>query len=457
MQLNKFENKQGKLRVAANKRYLEFDDGTAFFYLADTAWELFHRLSLTEAQHYLDNRAAKGFTVIQAVALAQLGGLDVPNANGDIPLSNNDPSKPNERYFRHVDEIVDYTEALGMFIGLLPTWGSHWKLAEQNNAIFNPENAFSYGHFLGERYRNKAIIWILGGDQDIENEQEAAIIEAMALGIKEGDKGRNLITFHPRGPGRSAEMLHNAAWLDFNMSQSSHAAHDHDNGLFVEHDYALEPAKPTLDGEPRYETMPVGFYNKDYARHDRFDDYDVRQAAYWALMAGACGHTYGHNCIWQMWSAKHDSIIWAHIPWYESLDHAGAFQMGHLRRLFESRAFQDLLPAPDMLLDAPSHGGAKVRALVAKDGSFAFIYSPRGEAFTVDRRVLKATRVKGSWFDPRYGCSYDIHTGSNASFQTFAPPSSGRGNDWVLIMEDVQTAADSVALLFKAASSQHDV
>ncbi len=330
MQLNRFKNKHGKLRVAANKRYLEFDDGTAFFYLADTAWELFHRLSLTEAQHYLDNRAAKGFTVIQAVALAQLGGLDVPNAKGDIPLSNNDPNKPNEAYFQHVDEIVDHAEALGMFIGLLPTWGSHWKLGETCAAIFNPKNAFNYGHFLGERYRNKAIIWILGGDQDIENEQEATIIEAMALGIKEGDQGRNLITFHPRGPGRSAEMLHNAAWLDFNMSQSSHAAHDHDNGLFVDYDYALEPAKPTLDGEPRYETMPVGFYNKDYARVDRFDDYDVRQAAYWALMAGACGHTYGHNCIWQMWSAKHDPIIWAHVPWYESLDHAGAFQMGHL-------------------------------------------------------------------------------------------------------------------------------
>ena len=71
MQLNSFKNKQGQLRVAANKRYLEFDDGTAFFYLADTAWELFHRLSLTEAQYYLDNRAAKGFTVVQAVAHAQ--------------------------------------------------------------------------------------------------------------------------------------------------------------------------------------------------------------------------------------------------------------------------------------------------------------------------------------------------------------------------------------------------
>ena len=95
MQFTKFRNKLGKLRVAANHRYLEYDDGTPFFYLGDTAWELFHRLDREEAQYYLSNRAAKGFTVIQAVALAELGGTDVPNAYGELPLINRDPTTPN--------------------------------------------------------------------------------------------------------------------------------------------------------------------------------------------------------------------------------------------------------------------------------------------------------------------------------------------------------------------------
>ena len=90
----------------------------------------------------------------------------------------------------------------------------------------------------------------------------------MALGVKEGDGGAHLITYHPRGPGRSAEHIHQAEWLDFNMCQSLHGAHDHDNGLFIDHDYALEPPKPTVDGEPRYETMPVGFYHKEASRYD---------------------------------------------------------------------------------------------------------------------------------------------------------------------------------------------
>ena len=367
-----------------------------------------------------------------------LGGTDIPNPYGELPLIDRYPTRPNEGYFRHVDEIVQYAEELGLFIGLLPTWGSCWKLDGRNTAIFTVENARIYGRFIGERYRDKAIIWILGGDQDIESEEEHAIIEAMALGLKEGDGGAHLITYHPRGPGRSAEYLHQAEWLDFNMCQSSHGAHDHDNGLFIDYDYALEPPKPTVDGEPRYETMPVGFYYKEVSRYDRFDAYDARQAAYWALMSGACGHTYGHNCIWQMWTPERKPYLWANIPWYESLDHPGAFQMGFVRRLFQSRPFQELVPDQGMIVDGPTSGGAKIRAARSINGTFAFIYSPRGESFTLDKRVFKARRVKEFWYDPRYGCTYYIHTATNAAFQTYTPPTSGRGNDWILILEDEQ-------------------
>ncbi|MBA4056420.1 MAG: hypothetical protein C0490_17020, partial [Marivirga sp.] len=58
-----------QLRVSSNQRFLQTADGKPFFWLGDTAWELFHRLSREEADKYLKNRADKGFTVIQAVVL----------------------------------------------------------------------------------------------------------------------------------------------------------------------------------------------------------------------------------------------------------------------------------------------------------------------------------------------------------------------------------------------------
>ena len=421
------------LRVTANHRYLEYTDGTPFFYLGDTAWELFHRLNREEADRYLTNRAAKGFTVIQAVVLAQLNGLTDPNPYGAVPLADKDPARPNEDYFKHVDYIVNKANEVGLTMGMLPSWGSYWKAG---SGIFTPENAKVYGRFLGRRYRDKGLIWVLGGDANIRNDTERATVTALAQGLREGDGGAHLITYHPRGPGLSSDYFHQADWLDFNMFQSSHAARDHDNGLFTEHDYLLSPPKPTLDGEPRYETLAVGFYNRDATATLRFDAYDVRQAAYWSLLAGACGHTYGHNSIWQMWQPGRTSIIWANGPWHESLDHPGAFQMGLIRKLFESRPFTKLEPAPSIIADGPDTGGAKVRAALASDGSLAFIYSPRGQQFMVNLGAIRAPRVAATWFDPRYGIAEPLHTGDNVGFQTFVPPTSGRGCDWVLVLDD---------------------
>jgi hypothetical protein len=85
---------QARLKVSDNKRFLVTTDGKPFFYLGDTAWELFHRTNREEAERYLKNRASKGYTVIQAVALAEINGLNDPNSYGHRPLVNNDPTKP---------------------------------------------------------------------------------------------------------------------------------------------------------------------------------------------------------------------------------------------------------------------------------------------------------------------------------------------------------------------------
>ncbi len=141
----------GPLKVSDNKRYLVHQDGTPFFYLGCTAWELFHRLNREEADRYLENRRQKGFTVIQAVILAELNGLDIPNPYGDLPLLNNDPTTPNERYFQHVDYIVNKAQEKGIYIGMLPTWADKvgaklWGLGPEK--LIDTTNARIYGEFL---------------------------------------------------------------------------------------------------------------------------------------------------------------------------------------------------------------------------------------------------------------------------------------------------------------------
>ena len=90
-----FQVSSQQLRIADDKRHIMYKDGKPFFWLGDTAWELFHRLTREEADLYLENRAKKGFNVIQAVVLAELNGLQDPNAYGQTPFNGIDPAKRN--------------------------------------------------------------------------------------------------------------------------------------------------------------------------------------------------------------------------------------------------------------------------------------------------------------------------------------------------------------------------
>ena len=107
------------LKVSENKRFLAQEDGAPFFYLGDTAWELFHALDRDEAAYYLEDRAAKGFTVIQAVAISEFDGLRVPNRYGHLPLYDLDPTRPVEEYFRHMDDVIEKAASLGLVVGLV--------------------------------------------------------------------------------------------------------------------------------------------------------------------------------------------------------------------------------------------------------------------------------------------------------------------------------------------------
>jgi hypothetical protein len=108
-------------RVSDNRRHLIDQRGEPFFYLCDTDWELFHRLDRKEAGSYLKDRADKRFTIIQAVVLAELGGLVEPNPYGHLWLIDHDPKRPVEGYFEHDDAVVQRADELGLVVGMLPT------------------------------------------------------------------------------------------------------------------------------------------------------------------------------------------------------------------------------------------------------------------------------------------------------------------------------------------------
>ncbi len=450
-----FVNAQTKLlKVSDNHRFLVTADGKPFFWLGDTAWELFHRLNREEADRYLKNRADKGFTVIQAVALAELDGLNDPNPYGHRPLLNNDPTTPdvkdgaNNDYWDHVDYIVKKANALGLYIGFLPTWGDKYnKKWGVGPEIFTPNNAEVYGEWLGKRYKDATnIVWILGGDRPLETEAHKEVNRAMARGLRKGDGGAHLLTFHPTGGNSSSQHLHNDEWLSFNMRQNGHVAEFTGRYDKTREDYDRTPTKPVLDGEPIYEDHPVSFKAKELGHSVATD---VRRPLYWNLFTGAFGHTYGHHSVWQMWQPGRNPINNPLMSWAEALDQPGAGQMQHGRRLIESRPFLTRIPDDSLLVthkpdkaEIPTAiPGAGLKRFVAtrdSDGSYAMIYAPTGRKFKVNLTKLSGEKLRGWWFNPRDGKVTLIGEWAKTNEREFMTPTPGEDLDWVLVIDDVK-------------------
>jgi hypothetical protein len=444
-----------RLRVSPNGRYLVKDAGDPFFYLADTAWTLFKRLIPEEADRYFANRVAKGFTAIQAYVLR---GLEVPNLEGHVPLVDRDPTRLNEGFFSNVDRIVGLGNEAGLVMGLVASMGEHVAHKERgeryqrNEQVFTPDSAFTYGELLGARYQDNCVIWFLGGDHE-PSDKTAAIWDAMGRGFKAGSHGAHLVSYHSSGARSSSPYFHNSEWLDFNTVQSVHRSAD-PNYLYVAADYALLPIKPTLDMESRYESMPEDLNRPRLVDSPtgRVDARQAREAAWWGVLAGGAGHGYGHNSVWQMHDpAKVDStkdysfpLNVPTMPWTAAMDSAGAFGVGYMRKLMELRPWYRMVPDQSVVAAGQREGEDHIQAARAVDGSFVVAYLPFGHTVVMRLDKVTGSTIKAHWYDPREGTftqatEFPAGTGSaltSTNVREFVTPTSGDGNDWVLVLED---------------------
>jgi len=429
-----------RLKVSENHRFLVTEDGQPFFWLADTAWELFHRCDRKQADHYLEKRAEQGFNVVQAVALAEIDGIHSPNPYGETPLINDDPRTPNALYFEHVDYIIQKADSLGLYIALLPTWGDKvfthsWGVGPE---IFDVQNAHAFGKWIGSRYKDyDNIIWIIGGDRNPRpHTDDVEIWNQMAHGIVQSAGGyeNTLMSYHPQPKenGGSSTWFHNEPWLDFNMHQTGHCANQ---GTYkhIAHDYGLEPTKPTLDGEPLYEDHPNCFNAKELGYSL---PRDIRRIMYWNVFAGAFGQSYGSHNVWQMYTLDKEGINGPLRPWPEALDLPMAHQMKHLKNLLLSRPFLSRIPDQSMI-GTQEENNDYVSATRDQNGSYALFYFPTGKTTVLNLESMVGEKFNSWWFDTRTGNAFhgpEIH---NQGPVDITPPSTGLGQDWVLVVDDV--------------------
>jgi hypothetical protein len=420
--------KDTRLKVSPNGRYFVDQNGKPFFYLGDTCWLLFQRLDHAELDVYLKDRAAKGFTVIQAYVIR---GLDHrhPDGNrsliGEGPFIDRDPTKPNEAFFRNVDYVVNRANELGLVMGLVTA--KSWHVNKHPEQVFDEKNAYTFGKFLGERYKDNAVLWYPGGDS--RPGVDEAVWVAMAKGLRDGCGGSQLISYHGSGQTSSSTWFHKADWLDFDSIQSGHNFRS-DSYAFVSKDYALSPAKPTVDMEPAYENHPTG------AGKPRVDAHKVRTEAYSAMLAGAAGHAYGSLDLFWFYKAGDGPFPRDGFrDWRTALDYPAAGQMGIMRRLFEERPWYKLEPHQSVLASEVGSAPFRLVAARAENGAFAIAYTPNGRPFRIHMNKLAGAKAKARWYDPRDGTWQSAGEFATTGVREFTPPSAGENDDWVLVLD----------------------
>jgi hypothetical protein len=197
--------------------------------------------------------------------------------------------------------------------------------------------------------------------------------------------------------------------------------------------------KPVIDAEPIYEDHPVSFKAAELGHSIASD---VRRPIYWDLFAGACGHTYGHHSVWQMWAPGRKPVNNPLMPWSDAIAQPGAGQMIHARRLIESRPYLTRIPDDTVIVTGsvptsmPGTGRYHFNATRDEAGSFAMVYAPVGRPFRVRMDKIGGPKVAAWWFNPRNGEATRIGTYPNTGEREFTPPDPGEMTDWVLVLDD---------------------
>jgi len=382
------------LSISPNGRYFVDLNGTPFFWLGDTQWQLFRDFSLEETEFIIKDRADKGFSVIQ-VMVTGVGDATIPNKDGQIPWLNNDPTTPNETYFSKVDSIVRMARQYGLILALYLCHNTQKKSIQ-------PWNARAYTRWVANRYQAEPhLLWVFVTEVPIS--EHLPLIRELATGIREGAGNAHLISYHPDPvmPALSSGEIHTESWLAFNMIQTW----NYYEGIYgwVTRDYCRTPVKPVVMAEGAYEAgTEYGFPIKPHL---------IRQQAYWSYLAGGY-HSYGHNHNWR-------------VPpdWKSALDAPGARHMKILRDIFTARRWWDLVPDQWIFASQSIEGTTRNTAARSAVGDWIMAYLSHPTTVSINlSKITAGDQVEAFWIDPTTGETISIGHYRNAGMPFFSTP-----------------------------------
>jgi hypothetical protein len=451
-------NARGKARnfASAPRQFITLDPSGRYlinsitskpvFIVGDSAWSLITQLSDADAELYLSDRAARGVNYIWCAAADNTYQARPPrDYYGDKPFDGDDFTHEDEKYWAHVDHVLQMAAVHGITVALDPAFAG---LSPNDGYLASYQKSASevlaaYGEFLAKRYQaSPNLIWALGGDVD-PSTGVVPKVEALAEGIRAYDEV-HLMVAEGQPQHSSEDTFGPAAWMDLNWLYF----HTTNIPSGVAASYAHGAGLPSFLGE--------GWYESDH----EMSELEYREQGYRAVLSGANlgDGGFGNSPMWYFnagFSAK------AGEPdWRSQLGSEGSKGLTYFGDLFRSR--EHWLLIPDLNHEVMTAGydsretlswareliRAQVRrepyrlgsesAIAARtaDGQTIIAYVPDGGTSTVSIAMNKISDPNGEamcwWFNPRDGSSSPIGVFAARGTHKFTPPDL---NDWVLVID----------------------
>jgi hypothetical protein len=426
----------GPIRVRADHRHFEHEDGTPFFWLGDTWWMgLCHRFSFPQDfQRLAADRIAKGFNVVQIVAglYPDMPPFDPRGANEAGYPWEPEYARINPPYFDMADLRIEYLTGHGIVPCIVGCWGYFLP-------VMGDRRMKQHWRNIVARWGALPVVWCLAGEGDMpyylsktidaDKEAQKRGWTEMARYVRSIDAYRHPITIHPSSAARTT--VNDPSVVDFDMLQTGHSDRQSipNTVARVRASYSAEPIMPVLVGEVCYEGIMQASRE------------EVQRFMIWAsILSGAAGHTYGANGIWQVNTAEAPfgpsphGRSWGDTPWETAYQLAGSAQVGLAKQLLSKYQWWRIEPHQEWVEPSwtPQNPYRSFAAGIPRE--LRIVYIPDGGSPSI-QGLEPGLNYRAFYWNPVNGKESPIGQATGDASGKWTPPPSPIIQDWILVLQ----------------------
>lgn len=450
--------KHGFLKVASNKRYLTYGDGTPFFWLGDTHWEFAYRELWDTSNHpdmssmfkgMVDRRVAQGYNVYQTNLRSENLLIDGFEQLGELNYwTSYEEDIPNVDFYKNeLDRRFAYVANAGLVNALGIAWGGMMGKGEK---YLNRQ--LHLARYIVARYGAYPLVYTLAGEvAGYDPNQREINIDGWGKVMEEivqKDGYHHLKTAHYTNDRPFATYYQEEDWMDFTLNQAGHG--DAPISINDYREYIRKYPKPFIEGEAMYE-----FVSTLEEMGTRLCTPDlIRRVCYNVIQCGGCGYTYGAQGIWDCVYEKglinpFNKFNRFDIPWTTAIDGEGGKQMGYMKQFYEREKFWEMEPHSEDG-EFSDHGTLLENGNLDQQMGIRLPNVTRNadrtrwilyynlmcrRSFTI--HGLNNATYRMEWFNPRTNCyefTDETITITDGSFKTPARPDA---DDWLLVLRQI--------------------